>query len=176
MGKHKQTQCPIEGCSYKGRSNNMIRHLKSHERATLKHAPSIFKPKPERLKFKKGRRPQSDRAAQVQKLQMRQARGIQARSMVTRSIARGNFNALNSSQSPSEDDGTISLQYKNEKSFIPSSGSAASQKSSSSLISVPQHSQSVSNLQQIILTQSPPQKLGFIEEAEDFSRLIGLKS
>ena len=57
MGKHKQTQCPIEGCSYKGRSNNMIRHLKSHERATLKHAPSINKPKPERLKFKKGRRP-----------------------------------------------------------------------------------------------------------------------
>ena len=55
--------------------------------------------------------------------------------------------ALKASRSPSEDDGTISLQYKNEQSFVPSSGSAASRKSSSSLISAPLHLQSVSNLQ-----------------------------
>ena len=67
--------------------------------------------------------------------------------MVTRSMARGDLRALKTSKSPSEDDGTISLQYKNEQSFVPSSGSAGSRKSSSSLISVPQHSQSVSNLQ-----------------------------
>ena len=67
--------------------------------------------------------------------------------MVTSSMARGDLRTLKASKSPSEDDGTISLQFKHEKSFVPSSGSAASQKCSSSLISVPQHSQSVSNLQ-----------------------------
>ena len=67
--------------------------------------------------------------------------------MVTRSMARGDLRALKANKSPSEDDGTISLQYKNEQSFVPSSGSAASRKSSSSLISAPLHLQSVSNLQ-----------------------------
>jgi len=67
--------------------------------------------------------------------------------MVTRSMARGDLRALKASRSPSEDDGTISMQYKHEQSFVPSSGSAGSRKSSSSLISAPQYSQSVSNLQ-----------------------------
>ena len=67
--------------------------------------------------------------------------------MVTRSMARGDLRALKASRSPSEDDGTISLQYKHEQSFVPSSGSAGSRKSSSSLISAPLYLQSVSNLQ-----------------------------
>ena len=43
MGKHKSTQCQHPGCSYSGRSDNMKRHMASHEKETLKYSPVIRK-------------------------------------------------------------------------------------------------------------------------------------
>ena len=52
MGKHKNTQCQHLGCSYSGRSDNMKRHMASHEKETLKYSPVIRKAKSERLNLR----------------------------------------------------------------------------------------------------------------------------
>ena len=64
MGKCKYASCPMEGCGYKARKDNMSRHVKSHENGTLKYSSVIFKPKPDHFELKQRRRTKSERAPQ----------------------------------------------------------------------------------------------------------------
>lgn len=52
MGKHKEYLCHHPGCNYTGRSDNLKRHMTSHENETLKYSPMIRKAMSERLNLK----------------------------------------------------------------------------------------------------------------------------
>ena len=64
MGKHKSMQCQHPGCTYNGRSDNMKRHMASHNKETLKYSPVISKAMSERLNLKMPRPHPSQRAPQ----------------------------------------------------------------------------------------------------------------